>query len=190
VRPSGGTGLAGRLTEARRAAEGPAQRVAELEASLEAALATQDYAAAQGVKDQLAEARQEHAIAAAAVTGLETAIAEVERQTAEDARAIQRQQIRDTATRQLAEARRMEEEAAGELDIEIAAVWAGLEAVQRTYRRALQLEAVASDARVQAHRARVTLGEIEDGGRIAGVNKASALGEYTPVIKAVMSWAR
>jgi hypothetical protein len=188
--PSSGPSLSGRLAEARKAAEGPAARVGELEAALQDALDRQDYATAHGVKDQLAEARQEHAIAAAAVTGLQAAIADIERQAAEDARAIQMQQIRDAATRQLAEARRMEQEAMGELDAEVAAVFAGLEAVQRTIRRGLQLEQQVWQARAEAYRARVVLGEVEDGMRISAPNKLSAKVEQTPALRAVMQWHR
>ena len=64
--------------EARRAAEGPARRVGDLESALKDALDRKDYTVAQGLNDELAEARQESAIAAAAVTGLQAAIAEIE----------------------------------------------------------------------------------------------------------------
>ena len=179
--------LAERLTEAQAAAEGPARRVAELDAALRDALAREDFTAAQSLKDELAGARQEAAIASAAVTGLQTAIAEIERQKAEDNRAILEQQQRAEARVRCDAARQRELEADDELNAEIAAVFTGLEAVKRTYRRALELEQEVGRARGEVNQARAILGEMPPGVRAVSPNKASILQDEA-VLRELMKW--
>lgn len=183
--------LAQRLAEAQQAAQEPARRTAELEGTLRDALERQDYATAQAVKDELAEARREAAIANAAVTALSTAIAEIGRQQAEDNRAIQLQQQRDAAQQRINEMTRREKELLAELDADVAALWAGLEAVKRTYQHALSLEWETGQARREIHQARVELGEAQPVTRgITAPNKASILADHDPVIRALSQWAR
>jgi hypothetical protein len=181
--------LAERLAKAQRAAEGPARRAGELDAALKDALAREDFAAAQILKDELAEARQEAAIASAAVTGLEAAIAEIGRQQAEDSRAIQEQQHKAEARIRCDAARRREMEADEELEAAIAAVLTGLEAVRRTYRRALELEHEVGRARAEVSRAREILGEIPPGIRTVSPNKASVMQDDQAVLRELMKWA-
>lgn len=202
VRPLGGTkartvaavpsppSLAERLAEARRAAEGPARRVGELESALKDALDRKDYTAAQGLNDELAEARQESAIATAAVTGLQAAIAEIEARQAEDGRAIAEQRQRDEARRRCAEARQMETELDEELNAGMAAVLAGIEAVRPDYQRCLQLEFAVGQARAEQLQARVVLGEISPGQRATTPNRASVLADSNPVIRELVRWGR
>lgn len=203
VRPLGGTkdrkdgslaavpsppSLAERLTEAQAAAEGPARRVGELDTALRDALAREDFTAAQSLKDELSEARQEAAIASAAVTGLQTAIAEIGRQKAEDNRVIQEQQQQAEARIRCDAARLREAEALDELDAEIAAVYTGLEAVRRTYRHALELEHEVGRARAEVMQARAVLGEMPPGIRTVSPNKASILQDDQAVLRELMKW--
>lgn len=181
--------LAERLAEAERAAEAPARRVAELDLALRAALERSDYSSAETLKNELADARTEHGIAAAAVSGLRGAIAEVDRQKAEDSRVIQAQRQADAARRLLADARRLEREALDELDSEIALTWAGVAAVRRAYLHCLELEQSAGHARAEQIQARVALGEVEPGMRAVTPNKASVLQDQFAVIREVLKWA-
>jgi len=181
--------LAERLAEAQKAAEGPSQRVGELDTALRDALAREDFAAAQSLKNELAEARQEAAIATAAVTGLQTAIAEIERQKTADNQVIQEQQQRAEARVRCDAARQRELEALDELDAEVASVFAGLEAVRRTYRRALELELEVGRARAEVSHARAVLGEIPPGIRVASPNLASVLQDEHAVIRELLKWA-
>jgi hypothetical protein len=86
------TTLTERLAEAQRAVEAPGRLVAELESAMRAALDRADWTAAEGIKNQLLDARTEHGIASAAVLGLQSAIVEAERRQAEDARILQEAQ--------------------------------------------------------------------------------------------------
>ena len=162
--------------------------MAELDAALRGALARENFAAAQILKDELAEARQEAAIASAAVTGLQTAIAEIDRQQAEDNRAIQDQQQKTEARARCDAARQRELEALDELDAEIAAVFTGLEAVRRTYRRALELEQEVGRARAEVNQSRATMGEMQPGVRAVSPNKASCLQDDHAVLRELMKW--
>lgn len=182
--------LAERLAEAQTAAEGPAVRVGELETVLKDALDRQDYTTAQGVKNQLAEARTEHAVAAAAVTGLATALAEVERQKAEDGRVVAEQQQRDDARRRLATARRLEAEASSELGQAVEQMWAGIEAVRRTFDLGRSLESQVWQARNEQVQARVVLGELPAGSTAVKPNAMSALIEYHPGLQEILKCHR
>ena len=188
--PDAGLTLPERLAAAQKAAEEPAQRVGELESALRDALERSDYATAQTVKDQLAEARQEHAIAAAAVSGLQIAIDAIGRQQAEDSRAIELQRQRDAVQKRLTEVWRREQETLGELEAEVEHFWAALAAAKNVYRGALALEQRAGMIRGEAHQLRVQLGEAPAGGRVTAPNQASALQEYHPVVGALMKWSR
>jgi hypothetical protein len=181
--------LAERLAEAQRAAEVPARRAGELEAALRNALAREDFAAAQALKDELAGARQEAAIAGAAVAGLQTAIAEIERQREQDNRAIQEQQQHSAARERYAAALQREREGLEELDAEVASLFAGLEAVKRTYLRAVQIEHEVGQARAEQIQARVTLGEIPGPMRAVAPNQASILQDEQAVIRELLKWA-
>jgi hypothetical protein len=182
--------LAERLAEAQRAAEGPARRVGELEGALADALDRKDYTAAAGLKDELAEARQEAAITDAAVTGLRTAIAEIGRLQAEDNRAIQEQQQRDAAQRRLGEMLRLEAEALGELDAAVENFWAAVRAAKNLLLSAKSLELRVGQVRAEAHLARVALGEAEPVSfALPAPNKASVLSEYYAVVRAIEAWA-
>ena len=161
----------------------------ELDAALRDALAREDFTAAQSLKDELAEARQEAAIATAAVTGLQAAITEIDRQRAEDNRVIQVQQQKTEARARQEAARQRELEAGEELDASIAAVLSGLEAVRRDYQRALQLQTQVGQARAEQNQARAILGEIPAGVRGVTPNKASVLADSYAVLRELMAWA-
>jgi chromosome segregation ATPase len=170
--------------------EGPAQRTGELDAALRDALDQGDYAAAQAIKDELASARTEYAIAAAAVTGLQTAIAEIERQQAEDHRVIELARQRDAAQARLGEVQRRERETLGELEAEVEHFWSALRAARNVYRGALVLEQRAGQLRGEAHQLWAQLGEVAAGGRVSSPNAASGLPEWHPVVAALLKWER
>jgi len=181
--------LVERLAEAERAAEAPARRAAELHQALTAALDRSDYANAETLKNDLADARREHAIADAAVTGLRSAIAEIDRQETEDNQAFQAQQRADTARRMLAEARRMEEEYLAELDSELTILFAALAGAKRAFLHCLELEQSTGYARAEQLQARAILGEIPPGQRAVTPNRASVLQDTHAVIREVLKWA-
>lgn len=182
--------VAERLAEARKTAEPLSARVAELEQAKTDALAREDGAALDRVNAELAAAREEHAIAAATVTGLAAAMDELDRKRAEDEHALQMQRQRDDARRRLGEARRLEQEALGELDAEVDAMWAALESVKLSFRRGQQLEQAAGQARAEQNLARAVLGEAPPGLRGVAPNKMSALIEYHPGLQAVLKCTR
>lgn len=177
-----------RLAEAQRAADEPSRRASELDAALRDALAREDFTAARTLKDELSEARQEAAIATAAVTGLQTAIAEIDRMKAEDDRVIQEQQQKADARVRQEAARQRELELDDELDADIAAVFTGLEAVMRTYGHALQLETQIGQVRAEQIQAGVILGDAPRGLRGLAPNKASVLQDSYAVLRELMKW--
>ncbi len=166
----------------------PARRAGELETALRDALAREDFTAAQAFKDQLPEARQESAIASAAVSGLQTAIAEIDRQTAEDDRAIQEREQRAGARARHTAAMQLEAEKLEELDAAIASVFTGLEAVKRSYQLALQLETEVGQVRAEQNQARVILGEIPAGMRPVAPDRASALAGQYAIVRDLAQW--
>lgn len=182
--------LAERLAEAQRTAEPALRRVAELEQAKAGALAREDGAALERIKDELAEAREAAAIARAGVTALQTAISEVERQVAEDSRVAQEQQQRAAARDRYAVAQHTAQVLSEELDADMAAVIAGLEAVQRDYRHALQLQSRIGQARAEMIQAQVILGEAPAGMRATAPNRATVLADTYPVIRELLKWSR
>jgi hypothetical protein len=69
-------------------------------------------------------------------------------------------------------------------------VLAGLEAVQRTYRHALQLQDQVGRARAEMIQARVILGEMPAGMKGTAPNRASVLADTYPVIRELLRWSR
>jgi chromosome segregation ATPase len=205
VRPLGGTkdrkdgsltavpsppSLAERLTEAQKTAEPLLQRVAGLEQAKADAIAREDGSALERIKDELGEAREAAAIARADVTALQTVIAEVERQHAEDNRVVQDQQQRAAARERYAVAQQQERELSEELDAAIAATITGLEATKRTHQHAVQLQGDIWRARTEMLQARVVLGEAPAGSQAVAPNKASILADRYPVIRELVKWSR
>lgn len=182
--------LAGRLAEARKAAEPLAARVAELERAKADAIAREDGAELDQIKDELTQAREASAVAAGTVAGLGAALADVQRRQAEDGQAVQIQRQRDDARRRLAEARRLEAEALSELDAEVEAMWAAVAAVKLSFRRGQQLEDDAGRARSEQNLARAVLGEAPPGLRATAPNRMSAALEYVPALQAVLKCSR
>jgi septal ring factor EnvC (AmiA/AmiB activator) len=151
--------LAERLAEAQRAADGPAERVSELETQLQEALDGQDYAAADSVNAQLEAARQEHAIAAAMVTALQGALTEMDRQRRDDRAAIDRQQLETEARAEIERQRQVFREAQEESARLRETIAAGVAAVKQTIAEMLASDGEAAEAtRVMSER-RQLLGE-------------------------------
>lgn len=182
--------LAERLAEAQRAAEGPAQRVAGLEQAMKDALAREDYAAAEGIKNELGDARMEHGIAAAAVSGLQTAIVEAERRQAEDTRIVQEAAAKTEARRVIGDAMAAERRALEGIDAALERFWGRLAEAKAEFLEAEAWQAKAGQERARAHQAHVTLGERPNGLQITAPNKASVLRDEHQVVRALMQWAR
>lgn len=180
--------LSERLTEAQQATEEPSRHVAELETALRAALDGHDYATAERLKQELADARMEHGIAAAAVTGLQSAIAEIDRQQAEDDRVIQEARQRAEARRVADEAAAAEQRELAALDEAVARFWDAVAAAQAAYMAAVAQESAVGAQRERAYRAQVVLGERPDGMRIVAPNPASVLRESDKLVRALEEW--
>jgi hypothetical protein len=182
--------LAERLAEAQKAAEPTGRRVAELEQAMQGALAGQDYAAAERIKDELAVARREHGITSAAVIGLQSAIVEAERRQAEDTRILQEAQARTEAQRVIGAAMAGERRALEGIDKALEEFWSMVEAAKAAYQRAVSWEEKAYHERARAHQAHVALGERPNGVHITRPNKASVLGEQNELVRKLIQWAR
>ena len=182
--------LAQRLADARKAAEEPARRLAELEQAKADAIAREDGAELDRIKSELAAAREEHGTTKGMVTGLADALADVQRRQAEDAQAEQAQAQRDNASRRLAAARGREAEALSELDAEVENLWATLEAVKRSFARGQALELAAGQARAQIQQARASLGEVPPGIRVVSPNKMSSIVEWHPALRGALKCSR
>jgi hypothetical protein len=91
-------GLADRITEAASAETEPRNRVQQLTAALDSAVAAQKYADAETLRDELDEARGTLAFAEATTSALRQAEQATEAQRAADSLRIQLAQAKDAAT--------------------------------------------------------------------------------------------
>jgi hypothetical protein len=183
--------LAGRVAEAQRAEVRPRNRVAELEAALQAAIDAKDYLAADRAQADLQPAREALAIAQGTTRGLAEGLAAAEAQRAADQRAVAEIRRREEAQRAIADAYEAEKRALDGIEEALAQLPAAVGAAQDAYRAALDWETRAGQARVRIRDARVVLGEIPAGSQpLPRPNRASVLTDTDPAIRALMRWRR
>lgn len=174
-----------RLAQAQRAEVRPRNRVAELEAALQAAIEAKDYLAADKAQNELGPAREALAIAEGTTKGLAEGLAATEAARAAEQRTIAEAQRADEARRVIGDAIEAEARAIDGIEEALAAMQAALGAAQDAYRR----ETKAGGERQRVIDARIVLGELEyPGPRAAKPNRASVLRESRPLVRALMQW--
>jgi hypothetical protein len=186
-------GLADRITEAASAETEPRNRVQQLTAALDSAVAAQKYADAETLRDELDEARGTLAFAEATTSALRQAEQATEAQRAADSLRIQLAQAKDAATAVIDSAAIAEKRAMGEIDTALAEMWAAIEEAQRAFRTALAWESKAYQERLRAEHARMSRGDYPPGHLGATPpkpNKASILAEQDVLIRALAAWRR
>jgi chromosome segregation ATPase len=183
--------ISDQLRAAEAAAVAPRQAVAKLQASLDAAVAAGDFAAANTLQSQLRTAAEEDAIATAAVDALRGAAVRVEQQAAAARRKIEEARRRETAQAEIGQAIEADRQAVEDLDAALAQFWGHVAAAQARFREALECEQRAGVARQRVVDVRVAIGELEaPGPRAAAPNKASVLIDEVPLVRAVVHWQR
>ena len=183
--------LADRIAAAARAEEAPRERAQDLQAALDAAIASGEYGTAERLKAELDEARTDLAFAEATTAALRQWTAALEGQRAADARRIAEARRRDEAQAQIGEAIAAERKALAELDERIDGFWKAVGLCQAAFNAALQCEQAAGAARQRMHEIRVTIGDLEPGGRgPSAPNKASVLMDEYPMLRMIARWRR
>lgn len=181
--------LAERLAEAEAAESGPRKQVMSLQAAYGAAVAAADHAGAGRLEPQLAEARQELAIAEATVTALRTAQEALSREQAEKARAAELAAQRAGAQERIGEAIAAERLADAEGRDHVKRMYACLRAAVSEFRSAQESEAAVARAQRTVAEQRVLTGELEAAPRsMPGANFASVLAETDVLIRELLRW--
>ena len=176
-----------KLAAAQREASQAQMHVESLVGRIKAAVQAEDFALAKELNDQLPEARAAHGHAAATATALGMVIADLAQQQAAHDAQIQAEHRKVQARKHLETAHEAERSALDELQQCRAELAAGLEAIGLTIRRGYQLESAARQARTDAYRAQVDLGEISAvPGHVAAPNVVSSLVEASPSLLAIL----
>lgn len=184
--------LSEQLAAAQAAAEPLTAHVAALETELRTAIDTSDFARAQQLQAELASARDNAAVAGAAVTALREAGAAVSRAHAEDAQRLAAAQQRAKAADDLAAAIDAEQHGLTDLDAAIERMFGHLRAAKNDLLSALAHEHSVGQARQAQWTAREHAGQVPPGTapRAASPNKASVLAERDQLISALVRWSR
>ncbi len=162
-----------------------------LKASFDAAMAAAQFGEAERLKDELAEARQELAVAEARVNGLRQAEAAIRAQQDEEARALQEAQRQALAGKVGAEARDAEQRAQDATEECLARMRASLLAARDAYLEAKRCEQRVLTARQRGREAQRMAGKIpagHPGPVVIGPNRTRVLAESDPLIRELTRW--
>jgi chromosome segregation ATPase len=179
------------LAGAESAENEPRARVQQLDVDLGAALAREDYAAAQQLSSQLHEAREQLAVAEATTAALRQRAQVVSAQRAAVDQQLADARSRDQARRQLDAARADDEQGMAAINAALDQMRDHLTAASRCLRSAIARERQVEAARQAVIDARQALGEFGAGfgPRAARPNQASALAERDPLIHRLAAWS-
>lgn len=166
--------LIGQLSQAQTEASRLREAVLVLESRFKQAVAEERFGDATALKPQIPPAHADAVMAEAHARALAEVMAQVQRERDERDRAEQLERVKAQASENLDRAREAERAGMDEIHRLWAEVEAGLAAVRESMRAAVAQEGAVLQARSDVHSSLVTLGQREQGTRIAGPNYASA----------------
>jgi len=179
--------LQAKLASNRAEADRLTERLATLESKLSAALAAEEYAAAQELKGEIPPVRDALALAQAQVRAIEDVLGQVQREADERRRAEEAELRRRNAEETLARAVRAEEDAKAELLRRFAEVAPTLDAARESLLAAIACEEHIHHARAVANDAMVILGQRGAGMYIARPADVTAKVERSPLLRLIQA---
>jgi hypothetical protein len=166
--------LGAQLSEAQREATRLREAVLILESRFKQAVAEERFDDATAIKPQIQPAHAEAVMAEAHARALAEVLGQVQRERDARDHAEQLERVKAQAGENLERAREAERAGMDEIHRLWAEVEAGIAAVRESMRAAVAQEGTVLQARNEMHSSLVTLGQREQGTRIAGPNYASA----------------
>jgi hypothetical protein len=174
-----------RLEAARQAASTARAHLDSLESRLQVAIREERFGDAHQIKQDLPDAEQQWAHAAADQRSIETVLDDLARQQAQRQTAEAAELRKQAATGNLNEAAVREQQGMEELHAAKAELIAGVGAVQDTINRAYAIEQQVRQARADKQQARVDLGELAAGAHVPAPNLVSAWVERSATLTAI-----